>query len=80
MNHHGEHVVLASHDVHIVEELSRIHIHTLTCKHTYDVILQSLEIHLDIGDYRVVCTCGCPIAAILFIPDSLEHRIRIEHA
>ena len=79
MYQYCEHIILAPHYMHVVQEFSGVDIHALACKHTYDVIHQSFKVHLDVGDNRVVGYSGRPIATILFIVDRLHDRIGIEH-
>ena len=77
MNQHREHIIFASHNMHVILELECVDIYTFSRQHTDDIILQSIEIHLDIGDDRVVGSCGCPIASANASLQGFHHRIWI---
>ena len=62
MDQHGEYIVLAPYRPHIVTEFRCIDIHVFSREHTDDVVLQSVIIHLDVGNHRVVGTGCCPVA------------------
>ena len=77
MNQHGEDIILAPHDMHVIEELRGIYIDMLSGQHTDNVILQPIEIHLNVGDDRVVGTCGCPVASANTSLQGFHHGIGI---
>ena len=78
MDQDGQDVIPTSYNVHVVLKLQRVDIHTLSREHPDDVILQSVEVHLDIGPDRVVRTCSGPVASIIPFVDCLHDRIGIE--
>ena len=80
MYQYGQDIVSAVDHMHIILERSCGHRNRLSRKHPDDVILQSIEIHLDIGDDGVIGTGGSPVTAILFVINRSHDRIGIEHA
>ena len=58
MNQHGQDIILATYNAHVIRELCRINIYMLSRQHSDDVILKPVEVHLDIGYDSTVCA-GC---------------------
>ena len=79
MDEHREGIVLATDVMHVVLELSRVHLTTSTTQQADDVILQSLEIHLDIGCDGIVGSRRGPVAAATATAQSHHHAVGVEH-
>ena len=79
MNQHCKHIVLAANDGHIVLKLCGVYLHTSARKHFYDVVFESIEIHLNIRWHRIVCASLTPIICKIANSDGGHHTIRIEH-
>ena len=62
MYQHCEDIVLAPDYSHVITEFGGIDINMLSRQHAYDVILQSVEIHLNVGIDRIVGSRGCAVA------------------
>ena len=50
MNQYREDVILTSHDMHVVLKFGGVDIHTLSRQYADDIVLQSVVVHLDVGD------------------------------
>ena len=79
MNEHGQHVVLAADDRHIILEARRIHFASASSKHLENVVLQPFVVHLDIVRHSVVGTGRGPETAAAAAAKCLHHRIGVEH-
>ena len=79
MDEQGQHIVLATDDGHVVLELSGVHLCAPATKHGDDAILQSVEIHGNIGGYSVKRASGSPETVTATCVNGLYHTIWIEH-
>ena len=79
MNKHSENIILTVYDTHVILKFESVYIHMLPRQYSDDIILQPVEIHLNLGDNRIVGSRGCPVASKFLVVDGPHDRIRIEH-